>query len=201
MSLFEQNGGEVYRIYRLENALFSLLKQENYSVLEKEKLRFGIQIILSEFNKLLIIYLIAFLLDCAVPTLVTHLTFLLLRQVCLGYHFNSLSVCIVWSMIAFPVTTKFLTLYTQNVSGTFLYGIFCILLLSIYTLAPKGTENQPIINNKHQVYLRKKISRRLIILIGVFYFSSLEFKILISYGVFLEVFLLILQTLKGDDSI
>jgi len=201
ISFFEQNGGEVYRIYRLENALFSLLNQENYSVLEKEKLRFGIQIILSEFNKLLIIYLVAFVLDCVVPTLVTHLTFLLLRQVCLGYHFKGLYTCIIWSILTFPVAIKsLLEFYDWNLSGAFLYGIFGILLLAIYVLAPRGTENQPVINKKHKSYLRKKMSFRMIILIGVFCFSSEEIRVLISYGVFIEVIMLILQTLKGDVS-
>ena len=67
-------------IYRLENTLFNLLVQENYSVLEKEKLRFGIQIVLSELIKLLIIYVIAILLDCVLPTFITHLAFLILNR-------------------------------------------------------------------------------------------------------------------------
>lgn len=181
--------------------MFNLLNQENYSVLEKEKLRYGIQIILSEFNKLLIIYLVAFLLNCVMPTLVTHLTFLLLRQVCLGYHFKSLYTCIGWSMITFPIAIKFLTELNRDFSGVFLYAIFCILLLTIYILAPKGTENQPIISEKHRNYLRKKMSVRLLVIIAVFCFSSEEIKILIAYGVFLEVIMLFLQTLKGEDVI
>ncbi|MEL4024856.1 accessory gene regulator ArgB-like protein [Lysinibacillus endophyticus] len=178
--------------------MFSFLNQENFSPLEKEKLRFGIQIVLAEINKLLIIYLVAFLLDCFVPTLITHLSFLLLRQVCLGYHFKNLYICIAWSLIAFPIAINFLTNQFGNLSAIFLYIGFCILLLFIYILAPQGTENQPIISEKHRSYLRKQMNIRLFILIGVFCFSPEEMKVLISYGVFLEVFMLITQKIKGE---
>nr|WP_239585764.1 accessory gene regulator B family protein [Lysinibacillus composti] len=190
-------------IYRLENTLFNLLVQENYSALEKEKLRFGIQIVLSELIKLLIIYLAAILLDCVLPTFITHLAFLILRQVCLGYHFNGLFTCIVWSIITFPVAVKCLMElhHHLNFSSATLYVIFCIFLLMVYLLAPKGTVNQPIINEKHCRFLRKKMCFRMLLLIGVFFFSSVEIKLLISYGVLIEVIMLTLQTtIKGDVS-
>lgn len=177
-----------------------MLNQENYSVVEKEKLRFGIQIILSEFIKLLIIYLVAFLLDCIVPTMITHLAFFLLRQVCLGYHFKNLYICVGWSIIVFPLAVKFLANSYVEFLETSLYIGLCILLLLVYILAPRGTENQPIISKKHRSYLREKMSKRMLIIIGVFCFSSLETKVLITYGVFLETIMIILQTLKGEDS-
>ncbi|MGE7664834.1 accessory gene regulator ArgB-like protein [Ureibacillus composti] len=183
--------------------MFNLLVQENYSVLEKEKLRFGIQIVLSELIKLLIIYVIAILLDCVLPTFITHLAFLILRQVCFGYHFKGLLTCIAWSIITFPVAIKCLIeLHHQlNFSDATLYVIFCTFLLAVYLLAPKGTVNQPIINEKHRRFLRKKMCFRMLLLIGVFCFSSVEIKLLISYGVLIEVIMLTLQpTLKGDPS-
>ena len=154
--------------------------------------------ILSEFHKLLIIYLIAFLLDCFIPTLITHLTFLLLRQVCFGYHFKNLYICIGWSIIAFPIVVNFLSNLYVNPSKTFLYIGFCILLIFVHTLAPKGTENQPIISQKHRSHLRKKMKIRLLFLFLVFSFSPSEIKLFIFYGVFLETILLVLQTLKGE---
>lgn len=66
----------------------------------------------------------------------------------------------------------------------------------IFLLAPKGTVNQPIINQKHRSYLRKKVKIRLLLLVAVFYFSPLEIKAFIAYGIFLEVVMLIVQTLK-----
>lgn len=175
------------------------MRQENYSVLEKEKLKLGIQIILSEFYKLTLIYLIAFLLDCIIPTLIIHLTFFFLRQVCLGYHFNNLYVCLTWSTIAFPVAANYMADLVIVFPVIYLYIGMGILLMLVYTLAPIGTENQPIINQTHQSYLRKKMNIRLLLLIGVFFFSPLKIKAFIVYGVFLESILLIVQTLKEDD--
>ena len=178
--------------------MFSFLNQEHFSSLEKEKLRFGIQIVLAEFYKLLMIYFVAFLLDCIGPTLITHLSFLLLRQVCLGYHFKNLYICIAWSMLAFPIAIHFITNQSGNRSAIFLYISFCILLLFIYILAPQGTENQPIISAKHRNYLQKQKNIRLVILIGLFCVSTTDMKVLISYGVFLEVFMLISQKIRGE---
>lgn len=181
---------------RLETTLFNFLNQEEYSVLEREKLKFGVQIVLTEFYKLLFIYIIAFLLNCIVPTLIIHIAFFLLRQVCLGYHFNHLYTCLIWSAISFPGAAYYLANLNINFSATFLYIGTGILVAIIFTLAPKGTVNQPIINQKHRSYLRKKITIRLLLVIAVFYFSSLEIKAFIAYGIFLEVVMLIVQTLK-----
>ncbi|WP_223556601.1 MULTISPECIES: accessory gene regulator ArgB-like protein [Lysinibacillus] len=186
------------RIYRLEKTLFNVLNQEQYSFLEREKLKFGIKIILSEFNKLLLIYLAAFLLDCMFPTLITHLSFFLLRQVCLGYHFKSLFTCIGWSMVAFPVAIYYLADFYVNFSELLLNIIFCILLVSIYTLAPKGTKNQPVISNAHREHLRRKMKIRLFLLVGVYFLSPIVVKFFIFYGVFLETIMLVLQSIKGE---
>lgn len=182
-----------YRIYRLEKTLFNLLNQEQYTFLEREKLKFGIQIILSEFNKLLIIYLAAFLLDCIVPILIAHLSFFLLRQVCFGYHFKSLLTCIGWSMVAFPIAINYLADFYVNFSANLLNIIFGILLVTIYILAPKGTNNQPVISKEHREHLRSKMKIRLLLLVGVYFVSPLVIKFFISYGVFLETIMLILQ--------
>ncbi|MGN7479039.1 accessory gene regulator ArgB-like protein [Solibacillus silvestris] len=174
------------------------MNQEHYSMLEREKLKFGIQIILSEFYKLLLIYLLAFLLDCIFPTFIIHLTFFLLRQVCLGYHFSNLYICLVWSAIAFPVAADYLADLTIVLPVIYLYIGTSILLLLVYTLAPKGTGNQPVINQTHRSHLRKKMNIRLLLIIGAFCLSPLKIKAFIAYGILLETVMLIVQTLKGE---
>lgn len=155
--------------------------------------------ILSEFNKLLVIYLVAFLLNCFISTLITHLTFFLLRHVCFGYHFKNLYVCITWSIITFPVTVYYLADLYANFSITFIYILFCTFILLVYMLSPKGTKNHPIINQAHRKYLRKKMKIYLIILVGIFCLSPLEIKVFILYGVLIESIMLILQTLEGEN--
>lgn len=172
------------------------MNQEHYSVLEQEKLKFGIQVIVSECYKLLPIYLLAFLLDCVVSTLIIHSTFFLLRQVCLGYHFRNMYVCLIWSAIGFPIAAHYLADLSKNYSVIYLNIGTIILFLSVFILAPKGTENQPIINQRHRSYLRKKMIVRLLLLVAVLSFSSLTIRTFIVYGVFLETMMLILQILK-----
>ena len=181
----------------METTLFNLLDGEEYLPIEREKLKFGIQIILTEFYKLLFIYLIAFLLNCIVPTLIIHLIFFLLRQVCLGYHFKNLYVCLIWSAMVFPVVAHYLTNLNIKLQVAYLYTGISIFILFIYMLAPKGTKNQPIINRKHRNYLRKKMTIRLLLIVVIFCFSPLKIKVFIIYGVFLETIMLIVQTLKG----
>lgn len=124
------------------------------------------------------------------------MTFFLLRQVCLGYHFKNFYTCLFWSVIAFPVAAKYLATLKINFHVTYLYIIGIILFLLVFKLAPKGTKNQPIINSRHRNYLRKKMTIRLLVLIGVFCLSPLKIKIFITYGIFLESTMLIVQTLK-----
>lgn len=173
------------------------MNQEHYSTIEQEKLKFGIQIFLSEFYKLLVIYLVALLLDCIVPTLIIHLSFFLLRQVCLGYHFNNLYICLICSVLAFPIAAHYIAILDFSFSTFNLYLGILLLVSIIYILAPRGTENQPIINQKHLSYLRQKMTLRLLLLFVAFSFSPLQIKLFIIYGVFLEVIMLIIQTLKG----
>lgn len=192
--LYCKKGG--ISIKALEETLFNLLIQEDYSSLERGKLKFGIQIVLSEFLKLIIIYFIASLLGCIIPTLIIHLTFFFLRQVCLGYHFNNLYVCVSLSVITFPIVAFFLIDIKLEFLDVHLYLGFGIMLLVIYLIAPKGTINQPIINIHHREYLQKKITLRILIIATIFCFSSWEVKIFIAYGVFLEKIMLVIQLLK-----
>lgn len=183
-------------INRLETALINYLDQEHYSGLERKKLTFGIQIVLSETFKLLLIYLVAFLLNCIIPTLIIHLTFFLLRQVCLGYHFNNLYVCLVWSTLAFPLAAGYIADIDVVIPTLYLYTGSGILLVLIYMLAPKGTENQPVINQMHRNYLRKKMTIRLLLIVVVLILSPLKIKYFIIYGILLETTMLLIQTLK-----
>lgn len=183
-------------IYRLENTLYNLLNQEHYTDLEREKLKFGIQIILSESIKLMIVYLTAFLLDCIGPTLITHLTFFFLRQVCFGYHFKNLYVCIGWSLMTLPLATYLLAERVIDLSSMALYITFFVLWLWVYILAPRGTENHPIISEQHQGYLRGKIIIRLLLLVLIFIFIPIDIKIFITYGLLIETVMLNLQILK-----
>ncbi|WP_342471385.1 accessory gene regulator B family protein [Metasolibacillus sp. FSL H7-0170] len=54
-----------------------LIKQRIYTRLEQEKIRYGVRIILKEFYKLLLLYSVAFLLDCLLPTFIIHMVFYL----------------------------------------------------------------------------------------------------------------------------
>lgn len=176
--------------------LFTWLNQATYNESEREKLKFGIQMILSEFYKALIIYLTAYFLDCVIPTLITHLTFFFLRQVCFGYHFKNLYVCIVWSLISFPLATNYLANLNVDFSSIIQYFILGIFLVSFYFLAPQGTENHPIISQQHRRYLRKKMTVRLCLLVVVFFIIPSGIQLFITYGLFLETLMLILQIIK-----
>ncbi len=101
-------------------------------------------------------------------------------------------------MVAFPVAIYYLADFYVNFSELLLNIIFCILLVSIYTLAPKGTKNQPVISNAHREHLRRKMKIRLFLLVGVYFLSPIVVKFFIFYGVFLETIMLVLQSIKGE---
>ncbi len=51
-------------LLKLENIITKALIQENHNEIEKEKIRFGIQLIVNDIWKILFIYIVAFLLNC-----------------------------------------------------------------------------------------------------------------------------------------
>lgn len=175
----------------IANYLFDRLVRENHTTLERSKLNFGIRIMLTNLVTIASVYSIAILLGCLLETLITNVAFFLIRQVALGYHFKSLFECIGYSIIGFPLVGKLITYVT--LSDWVVYAIFAVIALIVVIIAPIGTVKQPVYNEKHRLYLRKKIWIRLAVLLLAIVLVPTVLKPFIALGLVLECVVLIVQ--------
>lgn len=173
------------------NYLFERLVRENHTSLERSKLNYGIRIILTNLTTIVSVYTIAILLGCLLETMIANVAFYIIRQVALGYHFKSLFECIGYSIIGFPLVGKLLTYVT--ILDWIVYTIFAMAALVVAIIAPIGTVKQPVYNEKHRLYLRKKIWIRLGVLILAIVLVPTVLKPFIALGLVLECSVLIVQ--------
>lgn len=183
-------------LLKLENIISRTIIQENHTEIEKEKIRFGIQLIVNDIWKILFIYVVALILNCFIPTLITHIIFIALRQVCFGFHFQNSIVCLITSTISLPIGLYIIN--TINGSGgrfIFLIGLLSTLVLLLF--APVGTKKRPIFNQNHRNHLRKHVIIRLAILWIVIFVLKEDFQLFILYAINLAVISVLTQKILG----
>jgi accessory gene regulator B len=169
-------------LLKLENIITKNLIQENHSEMEKEKIRFGIRLIVNDIWKILFIYIVAFILNCFMATLITHITFIVLRQVCFGFHFQNSVICLVASIVSLPIGLYIITSTTMDTD----YLIFLIGFLSTFLLlllAPVGTTKRPVFNQNHRNYLRKQLFIRLSALWILILILKGDYQLFILYAI------------------
>ena len=161
-----------------------LIKQRIYTRLEQEKIQYGVRIILKEFYKLLLLYSVAFLLNCLLPTFIIHMVFYFIRQVAFGAHFQNAVSCIICSILVFPIMALILT--SILIPMWVVWGIGAAAVFLILLKAPVGTGKHPIVNNQHRQYLRKKLYVRIVMINIVLLFSSESMQSYIVYGLVIQ---------------
>lgn len=183
----------------VETFIINSLIKEHHTELDQLKIKFGIRLILSELYKFIIVYGVALILDCVIPTLITHLSFILLRQVSFGYHLSGNLSCVLWSIVIFPVLSDILLTIQVKPQWTWFISLFSIIIVLLY--APLGTNKHRIINDQHRRYLRKKLYIRLLIIIICFMISPLIIKQFIALGLFIQCIALIIQLFIREDGL
>ena len=178
----------------LEEKILEKLDTTHLNEIDRERMHYGLKLVLSELKKLLIIYSVAFLLDCILTTFIIHLSFYLLRQVSYGFHFPSYLSCILISILAFPVSA-FLINYTVFTVNKNLF-VLLLLFLVIYLIGPIGTKKHPILNAKHKKHLKNKIVFRLLIVTLLYLLLPETLSLYILLGVIIQFIFLTIQLLK-----
>ncbi|MFJ7837919.1 accessory gene regulator B family protein [Lysinibacillus sphaericus] len=186
-------------LLKLENIITKALIQENHNEIEKEKIRFGIQLIVNDIWKILFIYIVAFLLNCFMATLITHITFIVLRQVSFGFHFQSSIICLVASIVSLPIGLYIIDSNHINADHfIFLIGILSTLFLLL--IAPVGTTKRPVFNQNHRNYLRKQLFIRLSILWTIIFVLKGDYQLFILYAINLLAISVLIQKIFGGSN-
>lgn len=182
---------------KMEKSITNVLIQENHNEIEREQISFGVKILLNDLWKFFIVYLIALQLNCLLPTLITHLVFYVLRQVCFGFHFENNFNCLIASVIALPIGGNFINnLYSQN---NYIIIVGAILTFVLVVFAPANTAKRPVYNQEHKIYLKKKLIVRLLIIWVAIFLANDVIDLFISYGIILITISVLIQKIKGED--
>lgn len=157
----------------------------NYSNTDIEKIQYGLEILLINFFKIIILFATASLLGILKYTLISFLIFSTLRCFACGAHGSSSFQCIIINYIIF-FSNVYCSIYI-NLNIVFLISIFLISIVLILKYAPADTEERPLISSK----LRDSLKKKSIIITFFFFIASLLirnsiYSNLITYSIFSE---------------
>ena len=149
---------------------------------ETEKIYYGLQVIMLDISKSIILLGTAFFLGIIKYTLIAFLVFAILRSFASGVHANSTLQCIIVNYILFPGNV-YLSLYLPlNTAAQSI--IFLISLTLVFLYAPGDTEERPLVSKK----LRKQLKLKSLLIVVIFFIlifiiESRIYTNLITYGI------------------
>ncbi|MDO0874276.1 accessory gene regulator B family protein [Carnobacterium divergens] len=163
--------------------------EKNYDYIQ-----YGLEILLINLSKLTIIYGIAYLTKQLIPTLIVHLSYMLLRRYSFGLHSLSSFVCTITSIALFNIIPYFFKELILPTPLIFLISFF--IFFSILLYSPADTENNPLVDGEKRKKLRIKSTICCIILLIMVAFVPATIKTLILLGGFYQALLILPVTYK-----
>ena len=156
---------------KLSNKCLNFIKN-NTSISEEdlEKIYYGIQVILLNMSKLILLFTTAYLLGILKYTVIAFIVFAILRTFASGVHANSTLQCIIINFILF-LGNVYLSL---NLSINIIVQsiIFTISFILILLYAPGDTEERPLVSKK----LRRDLKIKSLVVVIIFYIIILLIK-------------------------
>ncbi|MCL2398998.1 MAG: accessory gene regulator B family protein [Defluviitaleaceae bacterium] len=122
--------------------------------LELQKMELGMEILLINVSKIIIIYLLAILLGILGQTLIIHGAFMLTKRYSFGLHALNSTVCTVLSCCMFVFIP--LLLSDMGISNPIVLTVFPVIISILYRYAPADTKARPIIGVKLRKQLKYK---------------------------------------------
>lgn len=164
----------------LNSTMSFLKKYKNYSKDDIEKLEYGLEGIYLTLTKLVVIFLLAFLLNIVPELIVVLIFFNIIRFTGFGFHAQKSYQCLIFSIIWFLFVPLF---FLKFQLPKFIYILICLLCVFSYLLfAPADTVKRPLLNSKKRK-IRKIITVSIGVVystIGIIYFNTWTSKLLIS---------------------
>lgn len=142
-------------------------KTLNKSDEELEIINYGLQVLILNFLKLLLLFITAYLLGILKYTVLAVFVFSALRTFASGVHAKTTLICITSNYILFlgnVYLSKFI-----NYNFFMILLIFILSMIFIILYSPADTKERPIINKE----LRKSLKIKSIILVIIFFIVSL----------------------------
>lgn len=160
-----------------------LQRRNNLDRIQFLKVRLGMQVVASNIEKTIVVYGLALLFNTFFNTLLTHVSYFLVRRYAHGAHAKSTLLCHIQNLLVFLLIPWLLTLF--HINSMVLFGVGLISFLIIIKYAPAATKKQPI--PKHLIkrkWLGSIIVSILLLVICLFIKRSIV--PIVVWGVFLE---------------
>lgn len=172
-----------------------LLKNSEPDEIVYLKVRLGIESMMINISKGLIVYSIAILLQTLAPTFITHMSYLVVRKFSQGLHAKSSFVCTIVSIIMFVFLPCVVQNFLIDRPIVFLIGVIATYLF--YKYAPADTEKSPILDAENRNRLRKT-TVILSIFLTLFALGIIDpmIRTLVTLGLVLQVIMILPITYK-----
>lgn len=149
------------------------------------KMKFGIEVLVTNLSKIFFILIIAEFLGILKVTSIIMLSFAFIRRYAFGVHAKSSMSCTIITSICFFVGGYMSKLLTMENGKVLL--IFFIAIILLYLYAPADTEARPLIGKKLRTKLKIKVLLAgFILMVLTFSINDSALKFCISYGVLCE---------------
>lgn len=133
----------------INNSLALIRKQfPDYSEEKMEEIEYGLVGLYLTISKLIIIFLIAFLLGILKEVLIFMVIYNIIRATSFGLHATKSWICLVSSTLIFISAPVLCNLLTLPIWLRIIIGIICICL--VFKNSPADTEKRPIVSPKRR---------------------------------------------------
>lgn len=178
-----------------ESIVLKLNRHLNKEGLELQKMKLGIEILLINISKLIIIMLVSIYFSLLKQTVFMLIVFAIMRRNAFGLHAKNSVVCIIMSLIMF-VFGAYLSSFIE-LNNYVVFIVFIIMSFLFYKYAPADTEKHPLLGPK----LRNKLKRNsviscILLMIIVLLIHNSEIKTLNIFAVSFEVISILPITYK-----
>jgi len=148
---------------------------------EFTKLVLGMEVIIINVSKLIIIYLLAAALGVVVQTAIIQAGYVLIKRHSFGLHALNSTVCTVVSCLMFVITPLILSGF--GINNLTVLVVFIFIVMCLYLYAPADTKARPLVGVKLRAHLKKKaVFCGLVLMLITLLIPSYELKFLLTLG-------------------
>lgn len=171
-----------------------IVKDKNIDKKKYLMCKLGLETLIINITKGIIVYMIAFMLEILLEVFIFHMSYAILRSYAFGVHSSNSLFCTIFSTVTLVGTPWLLKKYYLDIKWLFIFMIINILLVIIY--APIGTKKYIIKNERKKILKRKSVIVLLVYNVLLFTSIGIDYKNLVVMGAFLEVIMILPITYK-----
>ena len=133
--------------------LMNLIKENGqYDDIKLAEIRYGLEGLYLTFSKLIVIFLLAYLLGIIKEVIIFLIIYNIIRATSFGLHATKSWICLISSTIIFigsPIICEYL-----SIDNNLKLIIGLILILFVYKNSPADTYKRPIVNKKRRLFFK-----------------------------------------------